>query len=138
MNHTRLLSAAVIIALVIIVGFVLSVPHTRDSALTDLSQTKTANIPTVALHDVFKKGVHTITGSLNAPNACAAITAKASLVGDASNATGILVAISMSEDTDDVCLQLPTRMNFSVTISAPASLPLTATVNGFVATTTAS
>jgi len=135
MNHTRLWTISIIIALVIIVGFVLSVPHTRD-AVQAPSQETTTIIPIVTVHDVFKKGVHTITGSLNAPNACTAITAETSLTSDESNATsGILIQLSMSEDTG-ICLQLPTRVNFTTTISAPALLPITATVNGLVATTT--
>jgi len=131
----RFLSAAVIIALVVIIGFALSVPHTRDVALPASPQTEAASIPIISLHDAFKKGVHTITGSFNAPNACTAVTAKATLLGNESNAEGIRIVLSMSEDTG-VCLQLPTRVNFSVIISAPANVPITATMNGLAATTT--
>lgn len=137
MNHTRLLTAAAIIAFVVIIGFVLSVPHTREIASTVLSQNKEVTIPTVSLHDTFKKGLHTITGSIDAPNACTAVTAEAYLVNDDPDTEGIHVALTMSEDTG-VCLQLPTPTSFSVTISAAADLPFTATVNGFAATTTAS
>lgn len=129
--------AASIIAVVIIASFVLSVPHTRDIPGTSLSPTVTRSVPLVTLHDSFKKGLHTITGSIEAPNACTIVTANASIVGDATSTKSILVAISQASDAG-VCLQLPIPIKFSVTISAPAELPITATVNGLSATTTVS
>ena len=137
MSHTHLWAAAIIIAFVVIVGFVLSVPHTRDVAQTPSSQNKEASVPPVTLHDAYKKGLHTITGSIEAPNACTAVTAHATFLNDASSTERILVALSVPEDVG-VCLQVPTRVDFSATVSAPANIPLTATVNGSVATTTAS
>ncbi|HVB19946.1 MAG TPA: hypothetical protein VNF51_01495 [Candidatus Paceibacterota bacterium] len=136
MNQTRLQVAAGIIALVIIAEFALSAPHTRETVQTPVSPT-VATVPPVTLHDVFKKGIHTITGSIEAPNACAIVTAEANLQGDASTTETIQVAISLSTDTN-VCLQLPTPMSFSTTIVAPAHLSLSATVNGSLATTTSS
>lgn len=136
MSHTRLWTSAVIIALVVIVGFVLSVPHTRDAGLTS-SLSVTTEVPVVTLRDVFKKGVHTITGSVTAPNVCTIISAEATLSTDASGAQSILVAVSLPEDAG-TCLQVPTKMNFQTSVSAPAQLPFTATVNGSAATTTVS
>ncbi|MDE2021731.1 MAG: hypothetical protein KGI71_02295 [Patescibacteria group bacterium] len=136
MNHTRLWIAAAIIAIVIVAGFVLSVPHTREVAQTPAPQ-PVAAVPSVTLHDVFKKGIHTITGSLEAPDACTIVTATTSLEGDASSTQDILLAVSMPPDTG-VCLQLPTRMDFSTTAAAPALTPITVTVNGVVASTTSS
>jgi len=130
MNHQRLWIAAAIIAFVLIAGFVISVPHTRDVADTSELENKADNIPLVTLHDSFKKGVHTITGSINAPNECTIVTANAILGTDE-----ILIALSVPEDSG-VCLQLPARINFSATISAPANLPIKATVNDLTATTT--
>jgi hypothetical protein len=137
MSHTRLLVVATIIAGIILAGFVLSVPHTRDSILDRTSSTATTSIPVVAIRDVFKKGVHTITGSLSAPNACTTVSAEATLVGDASSTQNILVAISMPKDVG-ICLQKETVMKFSTTIAAPAKLPIVTSVNGVLATTTAS
>ena len=142
MNYRRLWVAAAIIAFIIIAGFVFSVPHTRDAARVPVSESVSV-VPLVTLHDAFKKGVHTITGSLLAPNAGTTVTARAALQGDASSTeslpaqAGIRVALSMPSDAG-VCLELPTRVNFSATIAAPARLPLTATVNGFAASTTSS
>jgi len=135
MNHKRFWIAASIIAGIVVISFMLSVPHTRDIAQTEMPQDNVAIVPSVTLRDSFKKGVHTITGSLEAPNACSVITANAILSGSASSTDSIIIGISMSPDVG-VCLQLPTRMNFSTTISAPAGLPLSATVNGHEATTT--
>jgi hypothetical protein len=35
-----------------------------------------------------------------------------------------------------ICLQVPTRISFHTTVSAPANLPISATVNGSLASTT--
>lgn len=132
MNPTRLWVAASIIAFIVFIGFVLSVPHTRDVAVTQPFGDTTTNLSPVTLYDTFKKGVHTITGSLEVPNACTIVSASATTVGKS-----IRVAISTQADTG-VCLQLPVRVNFSATVEAPAHLPLTTTVNGSLATTTSS
>lgn len=137
MNHTRLWTSAGIIAAVIIVSFMLSVPHTRDVPRSPGPEKQVPIVSAVTIHDVFKKGSHAITGSLMAPNACTIATAMATLVGSASSTQSILVAINMPIDTG-MCLQEPTRINFSTTISAGAKLPIRATVNGLSATTTAS
>ncbi|MFA6519398.1 MAG: hypothetical protein WCT41_01070 [Candidatus Paceibacterota bacterium] len=135
MNHKRLWIAAAIIAVAIFIGFVLSVPHTRDVGDSKFSQNAAPSVPSVSLRDSFKKGVHTITGSVEAPNACASASAKASLAGEGSE-SAILVALTLKDD-GGVCLQVPTRVTFSVTISAPVDLAIIATVNGESATTTA-
>ena len=135
MNQKRLLVAAAIIAFVIIIGFVLSVPHTREVTRV-FEPEPVAVVPSVTIRDVFKKGTHTITGSLMAANACASVTAQASLDSDASSSEqNILVALTMSADTG-VCLEVPTRVTFSTTIVASAQVPIIVTVNGSVATTT--
>lgn len=137
MNQKRLLVAAAIIALVIVIGFVLSVPHTREVTRVFEPEPEVV-VPSVTIRDVFKKGTHTITGSLMAPNACASITAQASLESDVSGTErSILVALVMLADTG-ICLEVPTRVTFSTTIAAPAQIPITVSVNGSVATTTPS
>ncbi len=136
MSHTRLWVAAAIIAIAIIGGFMLSVPHTRD-VIQAPPPPAAVVVPLVTLHDAFAKGTHTITGSLEAPDACTIVTATSTLEGDASTTESVAVAVSMPSDTG-VCLQMPTQMNFSTTITAPAHVPITATVNGSVASTTSS
>ena len=134
MNYTRLGAAAAIIALVVVGGFILSVPHTTRDTKTSV-EVPPASTPTVSLRDVFKKGVHTITGSLTAPNACAAISTTVTLQGTASSSQGILIQIAMPTDSG-ICLQVPTVETFQSTLTAPAHLPFTVMVNGMVATTT--
>ncbi|MDE1919301.1 MAG: hypothetical protein KGH56_01235 [Patescibacteria group bacterium] len=134
MKHMRLGAAASIIALVILVGFVLSVPHAREVAAPQ-EQKSEASTPTVILRDTFKKGVHTISGSVEAPNACTSAGATASVAG-ASTTPSILVAISLPVDTG-FCLQAPTQVSFQTTVAAPARLPISVTVNGEAATTSA-
>jgi len=135
MKQKRFWTATFILASVVFIGFAISAPHTHDVAQMKPASTAAAAVPLVTLHDSFKKGVHTITGSLTAPDACAIVTANAQLSGTASSTKGILITISMPSDVG-TCLQLPTSMNFSATISAPAKVPLSATVNGHEASTT--
>ncbi len=137
MKYSRLWLSAGIIAFVLVIGFVLSVPHTRDVGKVAQGENAITSVSEVTLHDSYKKGVHTISGSLMVPNACTSVAAEASLAGDPSAPSGILVALSVPEDAG-ICLQVPMSTNFTVTIAAPAHLPISATVNGVVATTTAS
>lgn len=133
MNQRRFWIAAGILAAIIIGGFVLSVPHTTE--LKEAAPTApAASIPEVPLRDAYKKGVHTITGSLTAADACAQLSAAASLSG-ASTSPSILVALSLT-DQPGVCLELPTPMPFKVTLAAPANVPIAVTVNGQTASTT--
>lgn len=136
MSHTRLWIVATIIAVAIGIGFLFSVPHTSDVALPEEPEAASPTAPSVALRDIFKKGVHTITGSVAAPDACAIVVAQALLEGDAPETRRIVVALSL-EESEGVCLELPTRVGFSATLAAPAGVSLEATVNGAAATTTA-
>jgi hypothetical protein len=137
MSHMRLWASAAIIAFVILITFALSVPRVRDIPVESvISPTeKETTVPTVTLHDSFKKGLHTITGSIETPNACTRVLAKASIVGDASSTQNILVEIATQTDSG-VCLQIPTRADFQATTSAPANLSITAVINGSDAITT--
>ena len=105
MSHNRLVVSSAIIALAILISFVLSVPHTRDVAQKLPSTVEATSIPVITLRDSFKKGVHTITGSLETPNACTVVNASATLAGNASSTESIIVAISVRSDSG-VCLQL--------------------------------
>ncbi|MBI4133447.1 hypothetical protein HY478_02430 [Candidatus Uhrbacteria bacterium] len=137
MSHKRLLVAAVIIASFIFINFLFSVPRAGDIPRAPaFALEESTKVPSVVLRDVFKKGTHTISGSIEVPDACSSVTATAILVGEASAPEGIQVIIAFSPDSG-VCLELPTRVDFSTDINAPAGLPITATVNGMLASTTA-
>ncbi len=134
MNHSRLWVVATIIAVVVLTGFVLSVPHTKDVDTVSL-QSAAQFVPEISIRDSFKKGLHTITGSFVAPNACVSPTVRTSMTTVEPDTESILVELSFPEDSG-VCLQMPTRVSFSDTIRASANLPIIATVNGIAATTT--
>ncbi|MDB5244742.1 MAG: hypothetical protein JWN18_612 [Parcubacteria group bacterium] len=137
MTQKRLWLAAGIIALVIGVGFAISVPHTtRDTVQKSASQNATTT-PIVLLKDSYKKGIHTLSGSVTAPDACNTLATDAQLVGDASSTQSISVTLTLSS-APGVCLELPTVLKFSTTVTAPSGLPVTARVNGVAASTTAS
>ncbi len=136
MSRAHLWISAGIIALVVFVAFALSVPHTHDVAM-EKSSLATSSVPVVTLHDAYKRGTHTISGSITVPNACTPVLASASLVGDASSTQSILVALTLQSDSG-ICLQLPTSVAFQTTLVAHASLTISASVNGAVASTTSS
>lgn len=133
MNHRRLFAAAAIIALILIIGFVLSVPHTHDAALKKAAAVVPA-APAVTLQDSFKKGVHTLKGSVAVADACTFVTADATLQGGASSTPSILLALSVPADSG-ICLDVPTDAPFSTTIAAPQHTPILVVVNGVVAST---
>ena len=136
MRHTRLWIIATIIAGIILVSFALSVPHTRDVAETPAAQ-RAPSVPSVSLHDAFKKGLHTITGSIKAPTPCTSLSADATFNDASSTTANIIVKITMPEDSG-VCLQQSTDLTFSATVAAPADTPITVLINGNLATTTPS
>lgn len=135
MKLTRLSTAAIIIAGIILLLFVLSVPRAEGPAAPAPAQKSAAAPPTVTLSDSYKKGMHTISGSVVAPDACTSVSAAATLVGDAANPQGISLALTMPSSTG-VCLQVPTRLSFSAAFAAPAALPIKVMVNGSAASTT--
>lgn len=136
MSHRRLWISAAIIAVVIAIGFVFSVPHTRDVEDVNTPLPGLEKVPEVSLRDSYRRGVHTITGSLTAPNACTEVSATAALQGSASTTETIVVDISLPADSG-ICLQLPTRVSFEAKLAAPADLPITVLVNGVAASTSA-
>ena len=135
MRSTRLWVVATIIAVLILASFVFLVPHAREDALEARPSTLEPNIPTFALRDAFRKGLHTITGSIEVPTVCTEVRAEVSLVGATSSAQSIFVAVSVPEDSG-ICLQRKSTVQFSTTLTAPANLPVKVLVNGVEATTT--
>lgn len=135
MNQRRLWVASAIIAAVIVGGFALSVPHTRDVIEAPVVATAATSIQVATLRDVFRKGTHTISGSVVTPNACSTVSVSATLKGDASTTQSILVEILVPADSG-ICLQVPTSITFQTTLAAPMHLPLSVTVNGTLATST--
>lgn len=133
MTHTRLWIAATILAVIILASFVLSVPHTRDVPIPESARDATTTTPIVKLHDAFRKGTHTISGTIEAPNPCTSLDATVTLQGTASTSEAILVSFSMPKDTG-ICIQQAVNLPFSVTVAAPDGLPISATVNGIPAT----
>ncbi|MDO8407959.1 MAG: hypothetical protein Q7S95_01845 [bacterium] len=129
-QRRRLWVAALIIAVAVIGGFALSVPRAREIPEPPGSATAVSSIPVVTLHDSYAKGVHSITGSLMAPDVCASLTASASVEGER-----IMLDLAVPEDPQ-LCLQVLTKLTFSVSVEAAAEVPIDVFVNGVSATTT--
>ncbi len=131
----RLWAAGGILALVIIILFALSVPHAREVTAPARETAVPASPPPVTLTDSYKKGTHTLSGTVLAPDACSSVTVDAALAGDASTTESIALALTLPADSG-LCLQVPTSVSFRTTLAAPAGLPIAVTVNGVPATTT--
>ncbi len=138
MSQKRLWIAAGIIAVLIFVGFVISVPHTTRDTLEKQSAAAPAVPTVVKIKDTYKKGVHTLVGTVTAPNACHTLVANATHQGDASSTEYIALDLTLADPQGGVCLELPTPLTFSTTVTAPSGLPIHAVVNGEVASTTSS
>lgn len=132
MKYSRLWISAVIIAVVVLISFAFSVPRAYDG-IKPTETTITPVAPFVTVRDIFKKGTHTISGSIEAPNACTTIDTQVLYI--ASSTEHILVTISMPEDVG-ICLEVPAVLKFSATVDAPAGLPTIVMVNGMTASTT--
>lgn len=136
MLQRRLWLAASIIAVVIVGGFALSVPHTREAGAPLPAEAEQENAVRITFTDTSRRGLRTISGSVLAPDACSILHATSSLEGDASTTEKVIVTLDMPPSTG-VCLELPTEMAFSTALMAPASIPLEIHINGVLATTTA-
>jgi hypothetical protein len=128
MNNLRLWLATGISVVILGIVFFYSVPRTSDIPTESLAFVIEAESPSVELKDVFKAGVHTITGSVEANNACASVSAEAFYEEKETEDAHIRVAVTITP-YEGVCLELPTRMNISTKVSAPAKLPLIVSVN---------
>jgi hypothetical protein len=136
MHNMRLWSAAVIIAAILIVGFVLSVPQVRDLGSKPTAETASST-PIVYVHDSYKKGTYTITAEIPLPDACTSVAGQVSVTpASASNTPdAIELAFDMPPDTG-ICLQEPATTTLSFTASASANAVITASINGNNASTT--
>lgn len=135
----RIWSAAIIIAAVLIIGFALSVPHVRDLGDTAATTTENASTtPTVYIHDAYKKGIHTITAKVLLPDACTTISGDVSVIPSAASGTpdSITLALDMPPDSG-ICLEEPATTTLTFTVSAETGTPISATINGTDASTTA-
>ena len=128
MDTKRLWSAAAVIGVVLIVGFVLSVPQVRDLGARPAPVVATST-PVVYFHDVYKKGMHTITAKIALPDACTNISGQASAPTDT-----VTLAFDMPADTD-ICLQEVATTTLSLTVAANAGATITASINGNNAST---
>jgi hypothetical protein len=135
MHNMRLWSAAAVIAVILIVGFALSVPHLSDMGVSHPTAATPA-LPVVYVHDAYKKGAHTLTVKVAAPDACTVITGSANAVAADASSTPDTIAITLDMPADaGVCLQEPATTTLSLSAAAGASAKITASINGTTATT---
>lgn len=103
-------------------------PTVSEPAVTIISDVRN-------VADTYKKGVHTVHGTVTVPTACTEIEANASVDSESSSTPVIRVDLSAESDTG-TCLMLPTNKTFSVQATLTGSAPIAVYVNGVLATTT--
>jgi hypothetical protein len=130
MHNRRMYILSGGIALALILGFALSAPHLREVKLAATSGGQ-GTLPAVYLHDSYRKGLHTITGQVQVPDACTGVSASA----DAAASSSIVVSLTMPA-SEGTCLMLPATTTFSVSVAAAQGAELRATINGTDASTT--
>lgn len=134
----RIWSAAIIIAAVLIIGFALSVPHVRDLGGKAASAPEASATPMVFIHDAYKKGTHTITAKILVPDACTTVSGAANVISSAASGTPDTIALALDMPPDSgICLEEPATTTLSFTVSAGTGTPISATINGTDASTTA-
>lgn len=134
----RIWSAAIIIAAVLIIGFALSVPHVRDVGNKPAAAGEASATPMVYIHDSYKKGAHTITAKILLPDACTTISGDASVVPASASGTPDSIALALDMPPDSgICLEEPATTTLTFTVSAGTGTPISATINGNDASTTA-
>jgi hypothetical protein len=133
----RVWSAAAVIGAVLIIGFVLSVPEVRDLGTKLDGSTAASSTPMVYVHDVYKKGTHTISAEIQLPDACAIISGEADVTPGSASGTPDLVNLTLSAPPDSgICLEEPATTTLSFTAAADADALITASINGNDASTT--
>lgn len=127
--------ALLCVGIVLLAAYSISVERAREVAVP--APKVAAEAPPVALDsyaDSYRRGTHTVSGSVAVPTPCYVVTAAATT--DASSTPErIRVDISAPPDTGS-CLMLPDTKPFSVTATAPADADISLYVNGALATTT--
>lgn len=118
--------------IVVFLGTVLFALRTSEAPHTTEPLTASSTPPAVSLKDSYKKGAHTLTGSLTVPTPCHSVTASASFLPSEVPPT-IRVDVDAPAD-DGLCLTLPTDKTFSLSVSAPQDVPTVVYVNGIPAT----
>jgi hypothetical protein len=123
----------VIIAVaVLIVTF--PTPHdTAPVAPKPVTVETLAKKPVVPVRDIYKKGTHTITGSLDLPNPCSTVSVESMLEGEPPERILILLTVLTDEG---ICVQEKTATPFETSLTAPEGVPLRVLVNGSEASVT--
>jgi hypothetical protein len=127
MNRTWIGIGGVLLVLIIVFAFF--VLRTSEGTMP-AKATAPETIQIERIKDVYKKGVHTISGVALVPTACTKIDTVAT-----TTAAGIVVNIASVSDTG-MCLELPSEIPFSVTATAPQTATTNVYLNSKLATST--
>ncbi len=131
-SPVRITYSALIIAFVVLITFVLSVPRSQNEQVQDYeSPSLSTTTPKLLITEEHDRGVRTFSGSLDVSNACTVVSAEAELVGNASSTQNIALYV-IAPTMEGVCLQIPKTIEFEASIEAPEDLPVEVYVNGIL------
>lgn len=127
------LGTSVLIVITVLI-FVFSIPHANTPGESGPAPLVIAPVvPGISIRDVYKKGAHTITGSLKVPNHCTTVSVESVLDGEPTK--GILILLTVLED-EGICLQEKVERSFTTSIVAEEKMPIRVLINGTEATVT--
>lgn len=130
MTTRRVTGSALIILLVLFLGFTLSVPRTKDIVEEgDALQTQESHPqPTLSLERSYRRGTHTLTGTLLVDTRCTKLTTEVEVTPEGIVPPTITLRLA-TEDTAGVCLMLSEERAFSITADAPEDATVLVFVN---------
>jgi hypothetical protein len=130
----RLALTVFLAVMIVIASFAFFTPHANKNVeLAPVAEKLTITLPNVRYSDTYKKGIHTINGSVSAPTPCTELSAS---LGVASGTPELIsVTLLMPRDTG-ICLQRSTTLPFTVSTPASAKADIEILVNGMLATST--
>ncbi len=131
MTTRRVAGATIIILLVLILGFTLSVPRIQDVAEESetLRTEESVTVPTLTLERSYRRGTHTLTGTLLVDTYCTMVTTEAVVTPEDVSPSVITLKLA-TEEVAGVCLMLAEERSFSVSIEAPEDSMVEVFVNG--------
>ncbi len=126
------LVVSIFICIVVITAGIFFFATYEGAQVKEKVPTQATTTPAVTLKDSFKKGIHTITGTVTVPTPCTEIDANAA-VDSAQNPPVIQVNITTTA-SEGICLLRAENEAFTLKVTAPESATVVTSVDGILVT----
>lgn len=114
-------------AVLVVSGYALFIPQTNKDEVVAPVEGNPEPAPIVTLDATYRRGVHTISGTIEAPTPCTLVGVESAVAS--STPASITVSLTLTPD-EDICVQVVTPLPFSVTAAAPEDAVIAVTVQG--------